>query len=426
MSFAFLRRVLAPSDATPHFDTTDAFAPSVGSLSDFDESQQQQRQAQAYAHASRLQAARSLGQPRRRYTPVYLACLFLLCLLVFHALGMAGRETVAVATAVVAACVAVFVGLFQARRHARFGERQLKLPIVGVASATLLGVFYLEPATQILCTPFVFVTMAYGLLTLSRKAALAACGGILCGDALVIALHYAEQGNHALLRLEVLHFTALALSLPAFVLLMGRVQLLHQMLHRTSRRIRTIEERAQRDALTGCFNRRHVLAALEQQKQLADESGIPLCLAVLDLDRFKRINDECGHLMGDEVLRGFAQVAQQHVRADDIFGRYGGEEFLLIFPGTPLLLALNTSERVRAQVESHAWPERLPGRVSVSIGVTQYVLGESVLEFFSRADTAMYLAKEGGRNQVVVEEPVCAPGGHAAGVDPERLETGYF
>ena len=79
---------------------------------------------------------------------------------------------------------------------------------------------------------------------------------------------------------------------------------------------------------------------------------------------------------------------------------------MLIFPATSLLPSLNTFERIRAQVESHAWTGLLKGRVTVSIGVTQYVLGESVLEFFSRADTAMYMAKEGGRNQVVVEEAI--------------------
>lgn len=106
------------------------------------------------------------------------------------------------------------------------------------------------------------------------------------------------------------------------------------------------------------------------------------------------------------MLRSFARIAQQGVRGGDVFGRYGGEEFLLIFPGTSLLPALNTCVRIRAQVETHAWSGLLKGRVTVSIGVTQYILGESVLEFFSRSDTAMYLAKEGGRNQVVVEEPV--------------------
>ncbi|WP_303838266.1 diguanylate cyclase [Acidovorax soli] len=80
-----------------------------------------------------------------------------------------------------------------------------------------------------------------------------------------------------------------------------------------------------------------------------------LLLVVMGLDYFKRINDELGHLGGDEVLRSFARVAQENVRAGDLFGRYGGEEFLLIFPATSPLPALNTCECIRAQVESHFW-----------------------------------------------------------------------
>jgi diguanylate cyclase (GGDEF)-like protein len=170
-------------------------------------------------------------------------------------------------------------------------------------------------------------------------------------------------------------------------------------------RIRDIEEHARRDPLTGCFNRRYLVAALEEQKRLADEHGVPLCLAVLDLDHFKRINDEVGHLAGDEVLRTFSRVALENIRSTDIFGRYGGEEFLLVLPETPLLSALNMAERIREQVEHHAWSGKLHGLVTVSIGLTQYIDGESVLDLFSRTDTAMYLAKRGGRNQVVVEEP---------------------
>ena len=96
--------------------------------------------------------------------------------------------------------------------------------------------------------------------------------------------------------LELMHLLALAVSVPAFIVLMGRVQRLYRSLYQASRKIKNIQEDAQRDTLLGCFNRRYILAALEEQKQLADESGIPLCLAVLDIDHFKRINDELGHL----------------------------------------------------------------------------------------------------------------------------------
>lgn len=136
---------------------------------------------------------------------------------------------------------------------------------------------------------------------------------------------------------------------------MGKVPLLHGILHRASHKLKNIQEDAQRDTLLGCFNRRYIVAVLEEQKQLADEAGISLCLAVMGLDHFKRINDELDHLGGDEVLRSFARVAQENVRAGDLFGRYGGEEFLLIFPATSPLPALNTCERIRAQVESHFW-----------------------------------------------------------------------
>jgi len=270
----------------------------------------------------------------------------------------------------------------------------------------MLVVFYLEPVTQIVLAPFAFVSLAYGMYRINRFFAYVLAAYLLAGYAMVVGLHYLEQQNEALLRLELMHFLSLAVSMPAFVFLIGKVQLLHRILHRASRKIKNIQEDAQRDTLLGCYNRRYIVAALEEQKQLADETGIPLCLAVVDLDHFKRINDELGHLGGDEVLRTFARVAQENVRAGDIFGRYGGEEFLLIFPATSLLPALNTCERIRAQVESHPWKGLLRSRVSVSIGVTQYIPGESVLEFFSRSDTAMYMAKEGGRNQVVVEEPV--------------------
>lgn len=122
-----------------------------------------------------------------------------------------------------------------------------------------------------------------------------------------------------------MHLLALAVSVPAFIVLMGRVQRLYRSLYQASRKIKNIQEDAQRDTLLGCFNRRYILAALEEQKQLADESGIPLCLAVLDIDHFKRINDELGHLGGDEVLRTFARIAQQGVRGGDVFGRYVGK-----------------------------------------------------------------------------------------------------
>jgi diguanylate cyclase (GGDEF)-like protein len=386
------------------FSATDAF-PLSDAVMEFDDSASSVvRPARRAMDVVGPQGGRSAGQQWAR--ALTLVGLYALVMAGFYGLGVVDLEILGILAALIAGGSAAFLVVLQAHKHFKRRPRNIKLAVVATSFAGMLVLLYLAPVTQILLAPFAFVAVAYGTFTIGRRTLLALTACMLALYAGVIALHFMEQRNEALLRLELLHWMGLLVALPAFIQLMGKVQRLYRSLYQASRKIKHIQEDAQRDPLVGCYNRRYVLAALEEQKQLADESGIPLCLAVLDIDHFKRINDELGHLGGDEVLRTFARIAQQGVRGGDIFGRYGGEEFILIFPATSLLPALNTCERIRAQVETHAWNGLLKGRVTVSIGVTHYVLGESVLEFFSRADTAMYMAKEGGRNQVVVEEPV--------------------
>ena len=387
----------------PSFSATDAF-PLSDAVMEFEDSTAALRPERRALDGFGVRAQRNM----RHQWIAALSMLLLYCLGIggFVLLGVTDRSMlthVAVASAV--GCVG-FLLLMRTERFQSMRHRHLRLFVVGLLTCGMLTVVYAAPVTQILLGPFAFLAMGFGVFTVPRRLLLWLCALILGAYALVIGAHYLDREDAVLLRLEALHWLALVFSLPAFVVLMGKVQRLYRSLYRASRKIKNIQEDAKRDTLVGCFNRRYVLAALDERKQLADETGIPLCLAVLDLDHFKRINDDLGHLGGDEVLRAFSHIAQQGVRGGDVFGRYGGEEFLLIFPGTSLLPALNTCERIGAQVENHTWSPLLRGRVTVSIGVTQYVAGESMLEFFSRADTAMYMAKEGGRNQVVVEEPV--------------------
>ncbi|MBC7405222.1 MAG: GGDEF domain-containing protein [Cytophaga sp.] len=341
--------------------------------------------------------------------------LYFLANFLFYEIGLTRKSTIFTLVGLIAFGLLAFFAAFETKLNTQLREKRLKLPIVIVAFSYMLFIFYLEPATQIIFTPFAFISIAYGMYRIRTNTIYIIVGFALLGFGLVIFLHYRQWTNLALLKLEVMHFLVLILSLPAFVFQIGKVQFLNRTLHRASRKIKYIQEDAKRDVLIDCFNRRYMVAALEEQKQRADEDGTSLCLAVIDLDHFKKINDELGHLGGDEVLRTFSRIAQENIRSEDIFGRYGGEEFLLIFPTTSLLPALNTSERIRGQVEHFPWDGALQHGVSVSIGVTQYIPGESVLELFSRADTAMYLAKQGGRNQVVVEEPVLGKN------DPESL-----
>ena len=164
----------------------------------------------------------------------------------------------------------------------------------------------------------------------------------------------------------------------------------------------TINELAIRDELTGIHNRRFLLDLVERERERADRTGSEFCLCLFDIDFFKRINDTYGHAAGDAVLRAFAQAVQGQLRALDAFGRYGGEEFLLMLPETPAASAIALAERARGVVEGLRCLDG--GRaitLTVSVGVAEYRLGEKVAHTIVRADQALYLAKAGGRNRVL-------------------------
>ncbi|HYD81659.1 MAG TPA: GGDEF domain-containing protein [Paucimonas sp.] len=363
----------------------------------------------AHPHALH-ETARHAMRFRRLQLSFVFAGLYLVALAVFHWQGLIDRPTFAIAAALLCGATAVFYGLFIGGTKRKIREWNLSAPIALCSIAIMLWLTYAAPATRIIFAPFIFATIACCMYRLRQRAVLMLCVGTLAGYAAVIGLHHLRLGagaavDAAMLRQDLLHWFVLALTLPSFVLLTGRLQRLQGALRQAGMRIRNIEEHARRDPLTNSYNRRYMVTALEEQKRYADGSGAPLCLAVIDLDHFKRINDEVGHLAGDDVLRTFVAIAQRNVRETDIFGRYGGEEFLLVLPNTSLLEAFNIAERLRERVERHDWHHGLRQPVTVSIGLTQYISGESVLELFSRTDTAMYLAKRGGRNQVVAEEP---------------------
>jgi len=165
-----------------------------------------------------------------------------------------------------------------------------------------------------------------------------------------------------------------------------------------------VRELASHDELTRTLNRRALTAQLEQERARAERSGAPFCIAMMDLDRFKSVNDTYGHAAGDAVLRGFAATVRQTMRGTDAFGRYGGEEFLMILVATPLDAALEALERVRAAVEATDWRAITPHHgVTVSAGVACHRKGENVEQLLHRADQALYEAKHAGRNRVVRE-----------------------
>lgn len=190
-----------------------------------------------------------------------------------------------------------------------------------------------------------------------------------------------------------------------FLLLVGVFLIFYELnnaaaIRRLNDAMRTIGHMAISDELTGILNRRELIRLAQQEGLRAERYGHAVSLCLLDVDHFKSVNDTYGHRAGDEVLKQVAQEIGQMMRSTDFFGRYGGEEFLLIMSGTGQSGALEFAERVREAVQRLAIPT-LPGvAVTISIGVAQCAPGQSVDQALDRADAALYRAKGGGRNGV--------------------------
>jgi diguanylate cyclase (GGDEF)-like protein/PAS domain S-box-containing protein len=166
-------------------------------------------------------------------------------------------------------------------------------------------------------------------------------------------------------------------------------------------RLRTL---ATTDGLTGIFNRRHFLELAETELERAERYGHATSLAMVDIDHFKRINDELGHATGDAALRALTATLRKELRSMDVVARLGGEEFALLLPETPLRAALSTAERVRRAVAGRSYAEHgLPAerRVTVSVGVAERQPHESLAALLERADAGLYRAKSSGRDRVV-------------------------
>jgi len=163
-----------------------------------------------------------------------------------------------------------------------------------------------------------------------------------------------------------------------------------------------LAERAQRlvdiDALTGVASRRRALAMLDEALATAMGQGQPLAVAVLDIDHFKQVNDRWGHGEGDRVLRRVARAATEAVRATDLVGRLGGEEFVVIFPGAGQAVALTLVERLRTAIATSAAHPADGPPVTASIGIALYRPGATATSLLGDADRALYRAKAEGRN----------------------------
>ena len=189
------------------------------------------------------------------------------------------------------------------------------------------------------------------------------------------------------------------------------VNLLCSMVEENRREVARLREELERsrdealhDALTGITNRRGFMASMDVLSMQALRDRSELCLLLVDIDHFKKVNDTYGHLFGDRVIRSVAQTLQASIKGRDVVARHGGEEFAVLLPMTPIKGAMALAEAIRAQIKQIKFKrldkDDVVEGVTVSIGATIYRPNEPVADFFNRADKALYAAKNAGRNRV--------------------------
>lgn len=155
------------------------------------------------------------------------------------------------------------------------------------------------------------------------------------------------------------------------------------------------------DELTTIYNRRFIFQSLEKEIERKERYGSSFSLLMMDIDHFKSVNDRFGHINGDRVLKKTSLTIKEHIRNVDILGRFGGEEFLLILPETDVEHAAMCAERLRKSIENLHLDD-INYQITISIGVGEVIHGDNADKIIDRVDTALYKAKENGRNRVEV------------------------
>lgn len=312
--------------------------------------------------------------------------------------------SVTVGFAVLAAAInALFYAAICSGWNLRLKDPSMTLAQITVSTLWLMFVLYFIDQVRGATLVLFLITFVFGIFRLRMAQFVGSAIFALAGYAVVIVLFAWLRPESVDLQIEVLQWVLLAMVLPWFAVIGAYNNNIRAALRQKNRDLEaalaTIERLASRDELTGLYNRRFFLDTLRHEKARHDREQKPFCLALLDLDYFKNINDRYGHLTGDDVLRAFGGCAMLEVRQADYFARYGGEEFALLLVDTELNEALAIVERIRQRIAAHAFAS-IDTAITVSIGIAEHRTQESVMDTIGRADRALYAAKDAGRNRV--------------------------
>jgi diguanylate cyclase len=299
--------------------------------------------------------------------------------------------------------VLVFYSLIRSGLSARWRDPVLVLPQMLVACAVVSYSYTVAPMLRPSLLHLVCVIQVFGMVTLTPSSSrIAGASAVLM---LLMALLAMQWSGSPGMYMEMLNIALSCFILVSLAMLAHQYSMVRVNVESEKELLADAVERMRelvvRDALTGLFNRKHMQDLLRQECERFARSGQGFCVALIDLDHFKRVNDVYGHQMGDVVLAGVARAAQGALRANDVICRWGGEEFLVLLrDNNPAHEGLQAMARLRRQVtELRPAPSAPDLRVTFSAGLAVSQPGEAIMQMLERADRALYAAKSGGRNQ---------------------------
>jgi len=352
---------------------------------------------------------RSRRARQRRQIQGMIATSYLLDGVILLLYAEAGAVPLSIGAAYVATglvSVVLYLALSETGFTERFKDHYFVVPQLFVGTAIMLAFTYLAPEVGVMFLCTLFLVVNFGSLRSTPAQTAVVWTMMTVGVAALFLLTNKPLGMPHANHLE--RFA----TMLVFVLTIGRCMFLgifsssmRQSLYKSGLKLkeayRRIEELAELDELTGSFNRRSIMRMLEEEIARSHRLNAPCTVALIDLDFFKRINDLYGHPTGDEVLRTFAITAFANIRSVDRFGRYGGEEFLLILPDTDETSAVQMLDRLRGIIAELDWSAFSSGmRVTISAGVAMLRANEISDTLLARADGALYASKARGRNRI--------------------------
>ena len=290
----------------------------------------------------------------------------------------------------------------------RFSDPSLTQAQVIWAIICTLTILFFMAKFRFLLLPFLLLALIFGAFKMTSQQYFATALFTMAGYGAVIAATYILYPRAIHPEQEIMGGAVFALTILAFSFVGNEISRLRLSLYRKNadleKFMKQLEQMASTDELTGLVNRREMMFLLNRQKALADREKTCFCICFFDIDHFKNINHTYGHQNGDIVLKRLAHEILKVTRQADVFARFGGEEFLLLACGIGMNETALAADRIRQIVATTDFKDISPDMtVTVSAGIARFRPEETIPSLLTRADKALYLAKESGRNGVKLE-----------------------